>query len=66
MGLVLSFLTTKRLLIAAEMDCYDGNDAKLENYIEIKTYKLIDSDRVNYTWQRLLLDTNKNSYFTQI
>jgi RAT1-interacting protein len=41
-----------RLLLAAEMDCFEGNEPQLENYIEIKTYKVIDSDRANYTWQR--------------
>ena len=49
-------LASLKVILAAEMDCYQDPKPKLENYVELKTYKEIDSDKSLFTWQRYVMN----------
>lgn len=54
---VLEFLLKVfRILMGAEIDCYDGPVPRLHNYVELKTSKLIETPKDQFNWERCALD----------
>lgn len=47
----------KSLLVAAEIDCYNGeaNDTKRQEYIELKTFRLLEREKDRYVFERFKL-----------
>lgn len=55
-GLFSTTLSGKRLVVAAEIDCYDnGGDAAEDNYVELKTFRVLQREKDTFVFERFKL-----------
>lgn len=56
-GLFSTTLSGKRLVVAAEIDCYDDRSggAAEENYIELKTFRVLQREKDTFVFERFKL-----------
>lgn len=51
-GLFASTLSGKRLIVAAEIDCFDGSKT---NYVELKTFRVLQREKDQFVFERFKL-----------
>lgn len=53
-GLFSTTLSGKRLVVAAEIDCFDGSPAA-QNYVELKTFRVLQREKDTFVFERFKL-----------
>ncbi|TYZ68184.1 hypothetical protein PybrP1_006820 [[Pythium] brassicae (nom. inval.)] len=54
-GLFSTTLAGKRLVVAAEIDCFDGPSPAAENYVELKTFRVLQRAKDTFVFERFKL-----------
>lgn len=54
-GLFATTLGGKRLVVGAEIDCFDGHEPRAERYVELKTFRVLATEKDTFVFERFKL-----------